>query len=301
MIVMKNIVLTFFAGIGLCCACSMDYDDINVDLQGMPDAPIEGEAYVREITETDIDQMRAMLNAEWGWKSYFPCIINCWDPSAIRLSLYDLASFPRLSYDGKVTSLASLQLSVILQGTCEKYSPSLPGESMSKESSYIWDSFCADMDHTLDQVICDLIEEGTFWDRYEALTSSRSNKKASVGTKIFESNYSLRIIRSIRITSSSSLYGMDAGEDISSHFVLSGMSNYLPHEWNTLDGQFAFVDEPIEGMSFERFLEFRPHMRQLEIKLKDLPDERPDALFLTVSITYEDGDEVSASVTIQIG
>ena len=107
-----------------------------------------------------------------------------------------------------------------------------------------------------------------------------------LGENIFESNYTLRIIQSIRITSSSDLFGVKAGEDIGSHFVLSGRVDYRSHVWNTLDGQFERIDKPLDGMSFEEFLEYRPYMRRLEIKLKDLPEETPENLTFTISISY---------------
>ena len=101
-------------------------------------------------------------------------------------------------------------------------------------------------------------------------------------------------------SSSSDLYGVTAGEDIGSHFELSGRVDYLSHEWDTLDDQFQKIDKSLDGMSFEEFLGYRPHMRRIEIKLKDLPEENPDNLTLNVFIRYEDGDGVTASTTIKI-
>ena len=299
---MKN-AFYFFFGICILFACSIenngntDTDLDNLDLKTLPGDVSSAEG----ISEADINQMRSMMNSAWGWRSYYPRIITCWDPSAIRISVYDLNSFPQVSYDGTVTSLSSLQLSVILQGSCEGYSPDW-GEPMPEEAAFIWDTFRADMERVINRQITALIEEGSFWEKYEELSSylEERNGTSIVGEKIYQSNYSLRIVESIRITSSSDLFGKTAGEDIGSHFMLSGTINYLSHAWNSLDGQFERIDKSLDGMSFEEFLEYRPYMRQLEIKLKDLPEEKPDNLTLTVIIRYEDGDEVTASADIRI-
>ena len=298
---MKNVIITIF-GICLLFACSIESIDTDLDHKDLLKTSSGDDSYAEEISETDINQMRSMMNSAWGWKSYSPRIINCWDPSAIRISVYDLNSFPQVSYDGTVTSLSSLQLSVILQGSCESYAQGW-GEPMPEEAEIIWNSFCAAMEQTIEKQITALIEEGSFWEEYKELSSYLERRKSMsiIGNKIYESNYSLRILRAIRITSSSDLYGMTAGEDIGSHFMLSGTVNYVSHAWNSLDGQFKRIDKPLDGMSFEEFLEYRPFMRQLEIKLKDIPEENPENLTLTVFITYEDGDEVSASATIKIG
>lgn len=297
---MKSSVI-LMAGICLFLACSIEDGGMDIDQKGLPEASSGDDAYAGEISEADINQMRSMMNSAWGWMSYYPRIITCWDPSAIRISVYDLNSFPRVSYDGTVTSLSSLQLSVILQGSCEGYSPDW-GDPMPEEAAFIWDTFRADMERVIDRQITALIEEGSFWEKYEELSSylEERNGTSIVGDKIYQSNYSLRIVESIRITSSSDLFGKTAGEDIGSHFMLSGTINYLSHAWNSLDGQFERIDKSLDGMSFEEFLEYRPYMRQLEIKMKDLPEEKPDNLTLTVIIRYEDGDEVTASADIRI-
>ena len=292
---MKRISIILLAGIGCFLACSMEYDDIDHDSMGVSENPSVGKAYAGEISQADIDEMREMMNKAWGWKSYiFPRGIFCWDASSIRLS-----------YNATVTDLSSLQLSVILQGSWEGYSDMDGSLSLSKEAAYIWDLFCSDYNRAIDREIDRLLADGSFWEKYQELSSYFEKRKKQENqrlgaTKPYESNYSLRIIQSIRITSSSGLYGLEAGEDIGSHFVLSGRVDYPSHEWYTFDGQFERIDKPIDGMSFEEFLEYRPHMRQLEIKLKDLPEENPDNLTLTVSITYEDGDEVSDSASIRI-
>lgn len=297
---MKNAIITIF-GICLLFACSIESIDTDLDHKDLLKTSSGEDSYAEGISETDINQMKSMMNSAWGWKSYSPRIINCWDPSAIRISVYDLNSFPQVSYDGTVTSLSSLQLSVILQGSCEGYSPDW-GEPMPEEATFIWEAFRADMERVIDRQITALIEDGSFWEKYEELSSYLERRKSTpiIGNKIYESNYSLRIVESIRITCSSDLYGVSAGEDIGSHFILSGKVDYLSHAWNSLDGQFERIDKSLDGMSFEEFLEYRPYMRQLEIKMKDSPEEKPDNLTLTVIIRYEDGDEVTASANIRI-
>ena len=279
-------------------SCSKKTDII----KGEPEV-YERESFEGEISEVEINQMRSMMNSAWGWKSYFPRIITCWDPTSIRVSVYDLASFPQLSYDGTVTGLSSLQLSVIVQGSSEGYFVG-GTESVPEEAASLWDSFCAEMEQAIDNQVNNAVADGSFWELYKEVSSYLKKRKefymTILGENIFESNYTLRIIQSIRITSSSDLFGVKAGEDIGSHFVLSGRVDYRSHVWNTLDGQFERIDKPLDGMSFEEFLEYRPYMRRLEIKLKDLPEETPENLTFTISISYEDGDEVTAAASVTI-
>ena len=300
-----RISLVLIAGIGLFLACAAENGEFDFGKDGVPEAPYGVESSAEGITESDIAQMRAMMVSLGGWQSYFPRALACWDPFAIRLSVYDLASFPRIAYDGTIKDLSSLQLSVIPQGAHEYYYPEEYPEikkHLSKEAEYIWDSFCADIDRLIENDIRNVIEQGTFWEKYNELSSilERQRKVSVIGSRPLKLNYSLRIIQSIHVTSSTGLFGVKAGEDIGSHFVLSGKIDYLSHEWFAFDGQFERINEPIDGMSIEKFLEYRPHMRQLEIKLKDIPEENLDNLEFTVCITYEDGDEVTASTTIII-
>lgn len=108
-----------------------------------------------------------------------------------------------------------------------------------------------------------------------------------VGSILFSVNYTQDICKSIRITSGSSVFGRQPGEDLSDLFLIKGYTG-----WNSL-----FLISPLEIVSdkerewipIEEYLSYSPYLFTDFLLAPDDADAAPDAGEFSVEIGLDDG------------